>query len=53
MENTHENEQQETAPEKEGYAPRPLWQVWGARIALTIFLLLVIVQIVSIARGGR
>lgn len=54
MENTHENRQPEAAPEKEqeGYIPRPGWQVWGARIGLVIFILLVIAQIVNIARGG-
>ena len=54
MENTHENEQFETQPEKEqeGYVPRPAWQVWAARIGLVIFVLLVILQIVNIARGG-
>ena len=24
---------------EEGYKPRPKWQVWGARIALVIFIL--------------
>ena len=24
----------------EGYVPRPRWQVWGARLALVVFLLL-------------
>ena len=24
---------------EEGYTPRPLWQVWGARIALVVFIL--------------
>lgn len=51
MDNTHEVEQLETAPGEE-YVPRPFWQVWGARIALVVFLLLVLLQIVSIARGG-
>ena len=25
--------------QEEPYAPRPLWQVWGARIALVVFIL--------------
>ena len=29
---------QQNIPEEE-YAPRPLWQVWGARIALVVFIL--------------
>ena len=53
MENTHENEQFETAPEKEeGYVPRPAWQVWGARVGLVLFILFVIWQILQIANGG-
>ena len=24
---------------EEGYQPRPRWQVWGARIALVVFIL--------------
>ena len=24
---------------EEGYAPRPKWQVWGARIALVVFII--------------
>lgn len=46
-----ENEE-EKATEQEGYVERPAWQVWGARIALVIFLLIVAYQILSIARGG-
>lgn len=34
------------------YVPRPLWQVWGARIAAVVFAGLVILQILSIAKGG-
>ena len=37
---------------EEGYVPRPAWQVWGARIGLVIFIIFVIFQIISIARGG-
>ena len=25
--------------QQESYVPRPLWQVWGARIALVVFIL--------------
>ena len=38
--------------ETEGYEPRPAWQVWGARIAAVLFAGLIVLQIVSIARGG-
>ena len=33
-----EQEFQQELPE-EGYKPRPMWQVWGARIALVVFIL--------------
>lgn len=54
MENTNENEQFEALPEEqeEGYVPRPAWQVWVARAALVIFILIVIYQLISISRGG-
>ena len=51
MENTHENEQ--NTPKEEGYTPRPAWQVWCARVALVIFIFLVIMQLLGLARGGR
>ena len=38
--------------EQQPYEPRPAWQVWGARIGLVLFILVVIWQIGSIARGG-
>ena len=50
------NEQFETEQseiqEQEGYVPRPMWQVWGARAALVLFLIFVICQLLSIAGGG-
>ena len=45
-------EEKEAFERQEGYEPRPVWQVWGARIGLVLFILFVIWQIVSIARGG-
>lgn len=39
-------------PEEQGYVPRPAWQVWGARAAALIFAGLIVLQIISIARGG-
>ncbi len=45
-------ERNEITPEEEGYVPRPAWQVWGARIATVLFILIVIAQIIGIARGG-
>lgn len=47
MEENRENEQ----PEEKGYVPRPAWQVWAARIGAVIFILLVIAQIINLARG--
>ena len=44
-------ENQEQKPQ-EGYVPRPLWQVWGARVGLVLFILFVIYQYVVIVRGG-
>ncbi len=54
MEETKTNpENPASAEEKqEGYTPRPGWQVWGARLAVVLFLILVMLQILSIARGG-
>ncbi len=39
--------------EEKGYAPRPAWQIWAARIALVVFILFVIYQSLCILRGGR
>ena len=44
-----EEEIQEQTP---AYNPRPRWQVWGARIALVLFILVVILYYINIARGG-
>ena len=38
--------------EQPHYEPRPRWQVWSARIALVIFLALIAMYYVNIARGG-
>ena len=32
-------QEEQEIPEKESYQPRPKWQVWGARIALVVFIL--------------
>ena len=42
--------QQET--EQPVYTPRPKWQVWLARVALALFILLVIAYYINIMRGG-
>jgi hypothetical protein len=36
----------------QGYTPRPLWQVWMARVGLVLMILFVIYQLLSIAMGG-
>ena len=41
-----------SAEENTGYTPRPAWQVWLARVALVLFIFIVIGQILRIARGG-
>ena len=42
------------APEQEnnGYTPRPMWQVWMARVGLVFMILFVIYQLLTIATGG-
>ena len=52
MEDNMEKQPQEAAEKNTGYIPRPLWQVWCARVALVIFIIIVIGQILRIARGG-
>lgn len=47
-----EENQKNTIPEDEGYVERPAWQVWGARVALVLFIGFVILQIWQIAGGG-
>ncbi len=45
---------EETVPEQEAsYTPRPMWQVWMARIGLVFVVLFVIYQILQIAGGWR
>ena len=49
-----QQEAQQPAPEQEKdvYVPRPAWQVWGARVALVIFIIFLIMYYINIARGG-
>lgn len=47
----HINENQTPETQQEGYTPRPMHQVWMARIGLVIFILFVIWQAVQIAGG--
>lgn len=54
MEENRENQELEQTTEapQEGYVPRPMWQVWAARVGLVLFILFVIYQLFSIAGGG-
>ena len=49
-----ENEQFDdlTPVEEPRYTPRPKWQVWGARIALVLFLIVVVLYYINLFRGG-
>ncbi len=38
--------------EEPHYVPRPKWQVWAARIGLVLFIILLILYYLNIARGG-
>ena len=53
MDNEKEKQIPEIAGEESnGYEPRPAWQVWCARVALVLFIIIVIGQALRIARGG-
>ena len=54
MEENKENLPQNEAATEEttGYVPRPAWQVWLARVALVLFIIIVFGQMYRIARGG-
>ena len=60
MENKEQLQAQEEAqtpeipqePEKDVYVPRPAWQVWGARVALVLFIAVILLYMIKIARGG-
>ena len=53
MDNEKEKQPQEAAAEENtGYVERPAWQVWLARVALVLFIIIVIGQALRIARGG-
>ena len=47
-----EEERIDTPEEETPYEPRPVWQVWAARVALVIFVALVIMYYINISRGG-
>ena len=43
---------EQTPMEEEKYVPRPAFQIWGARIGLVLFLLLLVVYYLTYFRGG-
>ncbi len=45
-----EEMQEET---RQGYVPRPAWQVWAARIGVVLMLAFVAYQLLTIAGAGR
>lgn len=45
-------DEKEKMPPEDGYVQRPAWQVWGARVGVVIFIGIVILQVLSIMRGG-
>lgn len=52
MDENMEKQPQEAEEKASCYVPRPAWQVWCARVALVIFIIIVIGQILRIAQGG-
>jgi len=47
-----EDEKENMTEEQQSYVPRPAWQVWAARLALVLFILVVLYQVFAIATGG-
>lgn len=42
----------ETQQAEQEYVPRPKWQIWGARLLLVLFILLLIMYYTNVFRGG-
>ena len=47
------NEETSEAEQQPSYVPRPKWQVWGAWIALGVFVIYLIMYYTNIFLGGR
>ena len=45
-------EEETQAEETPAYVPRPMWQVWMARVALVLFIALIIMYYINMMRGG-
>ena len=41
----------DTAPEEQGYMPRPAWQIWLARIGVAAMVCFVVFQILNMLLG--
>ena len=52
LQEQEEELEQQLQQETPKYIPRPAWQVWGARIALVLFIALILMYMLNIARGG-
>ena len=54
MDNHMEKQPVNPAAEEEttGYVPRPAWQVWAARVALVLFIALILMYYINMMRGG-
>jgi hypothetical protein len=50
-ENMEKQPVEAAAEEESSYIPRPAWQVWGARIALVLFLIVMLSRIFRMAQG--
>ena len=47
-----EDKKEKQMEEAQDYVPRPMWQVWAARVALVLFILIVIYQFMAMVTGG-
>lgn len=52
MENEELELEQPAEEPKQGYVPRPAWQVWGARIGLVVVIISIALYYWYIATGG-
>ena len=52
MENEELNQEQLPEEPKQGYVPRPAWQVWAARIGLVIVIIAIILYYWNMVNGG-
>ena len=50
LEMTPETQEQDTQP---AYVPRPMWQVWAARVGLVVFLIILALYYGVMFFGGK